>query len=181
MSTSRLFHCFIWKMIVKNEISKLFCPWRSNRNWKDWHSDSLKSWKEVEIVPLSCHKSNLCEKEFVWSKKKEKIENSTFRQLLKVEKRHFKSLFNVLFVRFMKICFIHSFCVSCVSKCKRCIFFFVGTNSFQIKVRNSDLKISLPRYLILKESSDCVFQRNESIQFENFRQVCFHKWSKFLF
>ena len=40
-----------------------------------------KAEKRMKLFPWVVTKSKLFEKEFVWSKKKEKIENSTFRQL----------------------------------------------------------------------------------------------------
>ena len=60
----------------------------------------------------------------------------------------------------------------------------MGTNSFLIKVRNSDLKFYQFAKVSNFEKKDqvCVFQRNESIlvNLKIFRQVCFHGQSSFV-
>ena len=89
LSTSRLFHCFIWKNVCEKWSLKIFAPESQIEIEKIDTQTVWKAEKRLKLFPWVVTKSKLFEKEFVWSKKKRRIEKFYLQTTLKSWKEAF--------------------------------------------------------------------------------------------
>ena len=111
-------------------------------------------------------------------KEKGKNWNSTFRQLKKLKRGVFKSFYSMFYLFILWKSVLVAVSVFYVLQNVKDVI-FVGTNSFLIKVQNSDLKSRMPRYLIFKRKIKFAYSK-ETSQIEIFHQVCFHAQNPFV-